>query len=323
MSKDAFTNEQISEIVEFLRMQYQLQNRRKILQVFFLSVALLVFCILLFLGAETVFYLPAEFKTVLFILSIAGPSILFFILRKKIHLKPFSDFYENLLIKKGYERVANALDLHLYNRENTSTIFIDAAIEKNLENLDSGQLQEQVLSYLQGTETFQTFKKSRAIFLIALIVGTVTVLFNPSVTFRTLHFWQAYSQPNPYAFIIQPADTTISLNSDLQVKAVFSSDERPENVTLLFRTDVEENFRERRMEPDSIGIYLAPSINISSSISYLLKWIDFKAMYIEQKFKYSPILMSSWLQQPLQIIRVFQKRQLYTLTHAFAFIRVL
>ena len=277
MSKDTFTNEQISEIVDFLRKQHRLQNRRKTLQVFFLSVALLVFCALLFLGAETVFYLPAEFKTVLFILSIAGPSILFFILRKKIHLKPFSDFYEVLLIKKGYERVANALDLHLFNRENTSTIFRDAAIEKNLENIDTGQLQEQILNYLHGTETFQTFKKNRAIFLTALIVGTVTVLLNPSVTFRTLHFWQTYSQPNPYAFTIQPADTTISLNSELQVKAVFSSDERPETMTLLFRTDVEENFRERRMEPDSISIYTAPSINISSSISYLIEMDGFQS----------------------------------------------
>ncbi len=277
MSKNKYTNEQLSQIADFLRKQYRLQSRRRTLRISFLSIALLIVCILLLLIAETIFYLPAGFKSVFFILSVASSAFLFFILRKKVRIKPFPDFYEVLLIKKGYERVANALDLHLYNRKNTSAAFRNAAIEKNLENVDSNRLQKVVRDYLQGTETFQAFKKSRAIFLAAAVAGTIAIALNPSGTFRTIHVWHSYSQPNPYAFTIQPADTTISLNSELQVKAFFSSDELPENVTLLFKTDVEENFRERRMESDSVGIYTAPPINISSSMSYRIKMDGFQS----------------------------------------------
>ena len=277
MSKNRYTNEQLSQIEGFLRKHYRLQNRRKTLHVFFLSIALLIVCILLLVGSEAVFYLTAGFKSVLLTLSISASIFLFLILRNKIQNLPFSDFYEVLLIEKGYERVANALDLHLYNRENTSAAFRHAAIEKNLENVDNEKLQIVIRDYVQGTKTFQTFKKSRVIFFAALIGGTIAFALNPSITLRTLHVWQSYSQPNPYAFEIQPADTTISLNSELKVEATFLSDDLPENVTLLFKTDVEENFRERRMESDSIGIYSAPPINISSSMSYLVRMDGFQS----------------------------------------------
>jgi hypothetical protein len=288
MSKNIYTNDRLSLIENYLRKQYQLQGRRKTLRAFFLSVSLFVVCLLLFMAAETIFYLPSGIKSVFLLLSIAAPLIFYFFLKRKIHLSPFSDFYENLLIQRGYERVANALDLHLYNREDTSGAFRKAAIEKNLENTENEKLFDEIRDYVQGTETHHLFKKSRIIFLSSIVLGLLLFVINSSATYRTLHFWQTYTQPNPFSYTIQPADTTISLNSELGVRAMFTSDERPENVTLLFKTDVEENFRERRMEPDTSGVFEAAPITVSSSISYMVEMDGFQSEQFRAQVQIQP-----------------------------------
>lgn len=288
MSKFEFTIEKLSKIEDFLRQQYRNQNRRKSLNGLFLSIALLIFCLLMMLAAEAVIYLPAGFKTLFLLLSITASAILFFVIRKKIRVHSFSDFYESLLIKKDYERVANALDLYLYNRGLSSRVFRDAAIEKNLQNIDTAKLEEQILNHVKSTGSYSTYLKNLTLFIASIVIGGMIFTLYPSTTLRTVHFWETYEQPNPYTFTIQPADTTISLNSELQINALFSSDERPENVTLLFKTDVEENFRERKMDADSMGIYRAPSINISSSISYRVSMGDFQSSEYRAQVQIQP-----------------------------------
>lgn len=242
-----------------------------------MSFALFAVCILILIGTESVFYLPGDLKSIFIFVSILGPSLLFFVLNKRVKTKPFSDFYEDLLIENGYERVANALDLHLYNRENTSAFFRQAAIEKNLSNVNTAQLKKQISNYLQSSDSHSAFKYSRNIFVGSLALCTAIFLLAPSGTFRTLHFWQTYNQPNPYTFTVLPSDTTISHNSELIIKANFSSENLPENVILLFKTDVEESFRERKMDSTEPGTFEAPSITITNSISYQVQMDGFRS----------------------------------------------
>jgi hypothetical protein len=277
MNKEEFTTDKLSKIEDFLRNQFRDQNRKRNLRGAFLAIALLFVLVLLFFAAELFLYLPAGYKTFIIIIALATSFGLFFYVKSRILRQSFSDFYEAILIKIGYERVANALDLHLHRRESTSAAFRKAAIQKNLANIDADQLEDQVLADLKHSDTSQAFSKSRTIVLSVLLVSATIFLLNPSATVRSLHFWQSYTQPNPFTYTIQPADTTISLNSELQVRAVFSSRDLPENVTLLFKTDVEENFRERRMEPDSSGRFSAASINITGSLSYRVQMDAFQS----------------------------------------------
>jgi len=268
MSKDKDINNQLSQILGFLKKQHRYLNRRDALQSFFISALLLILCMVAVVGAESFFYLSSSLKSVFVLFSLFGPALLFLFLYKKIRHKPFSDFYEELLVGRGFESVANALDLHLYNRENTSTAFRQAAIEKNLSNIDFSQLETQIKEHLYDSKPHQEFKRIRNIFLAASVFCSTVFFLYPSETVRTLHFWQTYTQPNPYSYTILPADTTIAHNSELQVKADFFSDEVPENVILQFKTDVEENFRERKMEFDTSGVFIAPSFNITNSTNY-------------------------------------------------------
>jgi hypothetical protein len=277
MNKEEFTTDKLSKIEDFLRNQFRDQNRKRNLRGAFLAIALLFVLLLLFFAAELFLYLPAGYKTFIVVFALAISLGLFFYVKSRILRQSFSDFYEAILIKIGYERVANALDLHLHRRESTSAAFRKAAIQKNLVNIDADQLEDQVLADLKHSDTSQAFSKSRTIVLSVLLVSATIFLLNPSATVRSLHFWQSYTQPNPFTYTIQPADTTISLNSELQVRAVFSSRDLPENVTLLFKTDVEENFRERRMEPDSSGRFSAASINITGSLSYRVQMDAFQS----------------------------------------------
>lgn len=288
MSAEKQLNERLLKILDYLKKEYRLQNRRKTLYAIFLSVALFVASILVLIGTDFFFYLSGVFKSIFLTISVLGSTVLYLALNKKIHRKPFPDFYEDLLIKKGFERVANALDLHLYNRENTSAAFKKAAIEKNLTNINTGVLKQQVSEYLHGTESYQKFKKSRLIITAFTALFLAVFLIYPSVSFRTLHFWQTYTQPNPYTFNVLPADTTISHNSDLQIKANFSSDELPEEVTMLFKTDVEESYRERKMVRNSSGLFVAPSINVTNSLSYRIQMDDFRSKEYRAEIQIQP-----------------------------------
>ena len=222
---------------------------------------------LLLAFAEARFFISGWGKSLsLFaILVLSGTAV--FVLNRNRNRTGFREFYEQFFKKSGLKNELSAIDLHLDQSQSESR-FYNAAIKRNLEAADPDGLQKRLQEHVNGLPQYARFRLGSLLLSAAFIILVVFSYFNPSESIRTLHFWQGYSQPNPYTFVVAPGDTTIEHGTPASISVNFSTDAIPENVVLQFKTDVEENFRERRMGTISDGLFESQELEPTSDLTY-------------------------------------------------------
>ncbi|NBB77411.1 MAG: hypothetical protein GVY02_08530, partial [Bacteroidetes bacterium] len=255
------------KIVSVLQAGYKrLQRAARLSSVLYFFLFLIVGWLLLAV-AESRFYMSGWGKSLtlfaVFVLSIAA---VFTLIRNRGKMG-FKEFYEQFFKISGLKNELSAIDLHLDQSQSKSR-FYNAAISRNLEAADPDDLQKRLREHVNGLPPYARFRLGSLLLAAAVIIlGTFSYLY-PSESIRTLHFWKGYSQPNPYTFVVAPGDTTIEHGTPASISANFSTDVVPDNVVLQFKTDVEENFRERRMVAISDGLFESQELEPTSDLTY-------------------------------------------------------
>ncbi len=268
------TEKNIKQIVSQLRNSYAGILRKKWLTAFCFFTGILLAGFGLLVLIENSFFLSATGKSVLLSLIVIGAIATGWLISRRGSLPDFTSYYEKLLTHNNRKEILSAVDLYLDEKQKSSR-FYKAALAENLKSFQRDQLSKEIDSFNRSLQTTRQFRYSSAGLTVSLIFSLFIFASLPSETMRTLHFWNSYIQPNPYAFSITPADTTIEHGSSIQIGIQFEGDARPDNVILEYKTDVEDGYRQRQMRLSENQTFLSPSLDLINTISYRVEMDGF------------------------------------------------
>ncbi len=276
MHKHKQTESKAQEVVTLLRKYHQkLSSKKRIAQSAVFVATLLVTLSILILF-ERNYFLSAAVKSIMLLVFILSSSMAVYSLSSMIRTESFKTFIENFFRSYGRDEVLSAIDLYLDEKQKKSR-FYDVAINTNLKDVKTTKLQAELDDYIGQSKHHKYSKFSllacgAASFFIFLVAFSL-----PSESLRTLHFWNGYEQPNPFEFTVTPADTTIEHGSKASVTIQYRNGYLPNKSVLEFKTDVEENYRQRQMAESGNGQFESSGIELTNDISYRIKMDDFES----------------------------------------------
>jgi len=248
-----------------------------------ISAVLFFFCIVLIgllglAGIESVFYLSSSVKiySSAAIVILAGLAV--FAIDRNLSSFSRSEFINRYLKTRGKqgEQIQSALDLY-DSAEQKSSIFYEAALESNLKNVDSTDFKTDLSRYLKNRREFKYLKASTAGLLAAIIGFTLMLTFYPDSIGRTAQLWESFEQPNPFAYDVTPGSVTVEQGLSVSPSITFKGDEVPETITLAFKTDVEDGYRNRPMRQMESQTFESREIDVTNSLSYYVQMDGFRS----------------------------------------------
>lgn len=276
--RDSNHQDKISSIIQSLRGKYdQLKKRRVYSQIlFFLAFILIGF--VLFTLAEATNYFTALTKSVLvtsiLLLSAAGS----YYLNRDRYSDSFRNFIEKFLNtnRKDGEQLLNLIDLHLDDSQKQS-VFYNAALESNLKATEIDSFDDDLNRYVKSSSISQKFRLSSGIITVALISFTISALTLDDGLKRSGYFWVSFDQPNPYEYVLTPGSKTVEHGYSFRPEIEFIDNQVPGRILLSYKTDVEENYRDRPFQRTENGTYKVPDIELTSSITWHVKMDEFRS----------------------------------------------
>lgn len=249
-----------------------------------ISAILFFFCFLIvgFLGLSAIeasFYLSSTAKIyasaailIVTVLAVYGIYSSF----KKPSRPQFFNQYLKTRGKEG-EKVQSAIDLYK-NSEQKSSIFYEAALESNLQDIDTSVFKTDLSQYLKKQRYFKLLRGSTAGLLAAIIGFALMLSFSPDSINRTAQIWETFEKPNPFLYTVNPASATVEQGVTITPSIEFTGEEIPETVTFAFKTDVEDGYRNRPMERVSDSqVFESGEIDVTNSLSYYIEMDGFQS----------------------------------------------
>jgi hypothetical protein len=245
MSKEQSTDKSIRPFVDIIQ-----QRHRSLSRNFYIALGAL-FAAILFVGLtiigmfEAAYYLSSAIKLTTLSLLLITAVITSAYFYKRFELPSFKEIYYQFSRKDKTPELADALDLHYKHQEGNA--LHKAAIEQNLSNLDFESIKAKLRQFTRNHSLHQLFKRS----LVASVGGFVLLsqfaVFYPSAIKRLASPQKSFSPPNPYNFVIEPGSLTLERGNSF-LPSIRFQDEVPEDVLLAFKTNIEENYRQRSPE---------------------------------------------------------------------------
>lgn len=263
-----------------------LRKYKLALAVIFLAV---IFGGLTFAGIlESIFYLPGAAKISLVVLLLVGSIGVVIYYYKQLNSLTFKEFYHQFSKKTGEPKLSDALDLH-FDPNTEKLPLYDAAINQNLKKLQPLEVQSRLNHFSQDHKIHKHYRAglSGALGTLVLLIGFT--LFQPNAMDRLAHFWVGYEPPNPYSYTIDPGSVTLEQGESFTPTINFD-DEYPERLSLAFKTDIEENFRQRN--PVSVKNQQAnfSSINPTTNGTYYFEMDRFRSEEFRVRVQLRPRL---------------------------------
>jgi len=243
-----------------------------------LFVGTLVLFFVLIAIVESAFYLPAAYKTGALAVSIILTALITYIFHRKIDWPSRDQFTETFLksVNKDGEAIQSALDLY-QNSSQKSSVFYEAALQSNLRNVHPEKIAKDLEQYVRNHKTVQFASRSIAFLTLAFGIFSIFLITTPDGVSRTATFWQHFEKPNPFNFVVFPGSDTVEQEEIVSPEIEFTGSELPNNVILAYKTDVEDEYRERPMNPSGDSVYRADGIEATSSLSYYVQMDEFKS----------------------------------------------
>ncbi|WP_138430237.1 DUF4175 family protein [Fodinibius saliphilus] len=240
---DEPTYQSIQQFLTALKQKHQHLLRK---QRFTLSIIFVAILLLGFLGAgllELYLFLPASVKITLgiFILLTASASVYF--LSDKFYSPSFKQFYQQFSKKHALPRLSNALDLY-YDTNKKDLPLQQAAIKQNIGALDQEKVKTLLNTFLKQRPSHNYYRAGISGLAATLILLIMFSNWQSEALHRTTHFWANYAPPNPYSFTVDPGTVTIEQGESITPKIKFDA-EIPENLSLAFKTNIEDDYRKR------------------------------------------------------------------------------
>ncbi|MGD8426478.1 MAG: hypothetical protein PVH63_02550 [Balneolaceae bacterium] len=224
---------------------------------------------------ERLFYLPASIKITLITLIVVISSGLVIYLYKKLEQPTFKAFYHQFGKQNTNPRLSDALDLY-FDTSGPKPPLHKAAIQQNLENLSPRKIKSGFDNFLKNHPVHRYYRSGvlGTFISLALLIGFIAL--EPTVMNRLTHPWISYSPPNPYTFDIEPGTITLEQGESFIPKIKFEG-EYPENLSLAFKTDIENDFRTRNATSVATQEATFSPISLTANGSYYFIMDGFKS----------------------------------------------
>lgn len=268
---------------QLTRVHTSLQNKKRQNALFSGLIVFLIWSIV-FIFAEEVLYLasPTKITILLLLVSVTGFSIWRGI--QAINEVSFIEFYRSFARSTNHKELSYALDLE--KSTNSNPKLVEAAIFKNLEQVNPRVLEESLSTFLKEASVSKQVLLKRNIGLASLLILLITVFgFNESAS-RVAQFWATFEKPNPFTYTVQPGDITQEQGTPFTVSITFRG-ESADRVSLMVKTPVENNFRSRNMDASGKTFSSLP-FDLNSDLSYYLEMDGYKSELFEARVQLRP-----------------------------------
>lgn len=224
--------------------------------------------------SEHVIYISFPAKSML-ILSILAASV-FFYWKGYRQSEPdsFTGFYRKFSRESDLPELKDTLDLERSGKGNRA--LIDAAIFQNLTKINTERLAKSLDEHIRSSRYYTAYRQLLNVNFAVLAVFLLTSFNFREATVRTFSFWETYEKPNPYSFVVSPGNVTMEQGSPFQVDINFEGDLIPEEVELMIKTSVEEDYRSRAMEPSGIS-FSSISQDLNNDLQYYVEMDGYKS----------------------------------------------
>lgn len=257
----------MKEIVDLLREAHQkLQQRRRISAVIYGSGIFLIGFGLLILFEKNLF-LTSGIKTGLLGFMLLIAAWVGYWIRSKTDIVSFQHFYEDFLTHSEQKSLLSAVDLYL-NAEQKKSRFYEAAIASNLQSVEKSQFKNKLELYLNQKNETTLYQKGWYVLIGSFIYILILLISYPAESVRTVTFWNTFIQPTPFHYTVTPGDTTIEVGSTVEVGILFSEDAVPGQALFMYKTDLEEVFRERPMNSTDVTFFKSQAVELNQSVDY-------------------------------------------------------
>lgn len=257
----------MKEIVDLLKEAHsKLQQRRTISVIIFVSGFLMIGLGLLILFEKSLF-LTAGIKTGALVFILLFAVWIGYLVHSKTGTATFQQFFEDFLVLSNQKSLLSAVDLYL-NRDQKESRFYDAAITSNLQSVKITGIRNQLDHYLHQKKVTILHRTGWILFISSILYLLFLSISYPVESVRTVTFWNSFIQPNPFQYTVSPGDTTMEVGSSLEVGIQFSDHSVPDQALFLYKTDLEEEYRERPMRSSDIANFQSQTIDLNQSVDY-------------------------------------------------------
>lgn len=220
----------------------KLQKKRR-LRLCVISASIVLWGAVLSGVLEYFFYLPALLKLTL----VAGLPLLALsaavYLKRKDRQTSFTSFYHTFSRQYDIPELANALDLHL-KKDLSPNRLSPAAVKQNVDKLDGKKVNEHFRDYVNSQQAVRSLKSMYGVLFSSAVLMVLLIAFQPTAMERLAYAWQNYSPPNPYSYSVFPGSVTLEQGDSFKPSIRFEG-EKPADLKLAFKTDIEEKYRSR------------------------------------------------------------------------------
>ncbi len=262
------------KIVALLRQGYYRWNFLKRMGLIFLFTGITFAGIILLIFAENSYYIPAIYKSLAVLGIFVFAALSTFRVNQNQKRLSFQQFYNRFFQKTEREGLLSAVDLYLHPEQKSSR-FYEAAITANTKSINPDEIKSEINDYQRYSPSFRLFRNS-CLFVLTSIVGLLLYsAMNPDGSLRGIQFWKSFERPNPFVFEIRPGNATIEHGSEFTPQIHFNNRKYPDELTLAFKTDVEENFRFRAMNQAEEDSLFTASLELTDHIFYYMEMDGF------------------------------------------------
>lgn len=261
------SDQKIKEIVYLLKEAHQkLQKRRTIAMIIFVAGSFLIGLGLLILLEKSLFFTAGVKTGALGFILLTAAWIGYFI-QSKTGIVSFQEFYEDFLTGSEQKSLLSAVDLYL-NADQKDSRFYEAALASNLQQVEKFRIGNLLDHYLAQQKVTILHRTGWYLLISSVLFNLFLIISYPLESVRTVTFWNTFVQPNPFHYTVNPGDTTLEVGSTLEVGILFSEGIVPAQTLLMYKTDLEEDFRERPMRSTDENVFQSQAIELNQSVDY-------------------------------------------------------
>ncbi len=268
--------EKLDRILSTLRGMHKKLRRRRNLLLLFAPLSLLFVGATFLFYVESFMYIPAAGKSLCWGVLLTVTGGLAWYLRQRFPVPDFTRFYRELTYQTGLPKLQHALDLQRFPRHDSS-VFRRAAINENIADVEEEDLAHRYRQYLQYRPENFYYQYGLGSFLLSTALLLLAMISIDDGINRGLQFWHGFDPPNPYEFTIEPGDQTIEQGSSFTPTIRFEGEDRPSQVTLGIKTNIESDYRLRPMRPEGEQSFVTRPITLTSDAQYYVKMGDYES----------------------------------------------
>ncbi len=248
-------------------------NRKERQNALYSGVILFLVWITVLIFIEEIFYLAPSVKITFLSLLIGVTGISIWSGLRSIKNSSFIEFYRSFARSSNLKELSYALDLE--KSSNANPRLVEAAIFKNLEQVNEQALEENLTSFLKNSRVSNQLKLKRNIGFASLVILLITGFSFQSSSSRLAQFWEVFEKPNPFTFTVTPGSVTQEQGTPFTASVTFDG-AVPKRVSLMVKTPVEDEFRSRNMDATR-SIYSSLPFDLNSDLEYYVKMDGYKS----------------------------------------------